>query len=245
MRKFSGPNSANSGRSRSIFRCLRRWSIWKSGLRREVVWKRRIRARNVPRLWRTGRAFCRGRAPDGRDWHIRAAFRLLRRPVWNFGFAGNARGEASVARLLASLESPGAFLLDYDVNTTADSLRQTLPEFIRILRERHPETPLFIFPALPFRRTSAGRRPFVPSDRACPHSSGRGRALSPLGERNLHFVDGSLLLGQESAESSADGCHLNDSGFRLFAGIWPESSGTFSGIQPESRPGNTFFESWD
>lgn len=145
--------------------------------------------------------------------------RLLRRPVWNFGFAGNARGEASVARLLASLESPGAFLLDYDVNTTADSLRQTLPEFIRILRELHPETPIVHLSSLAF-----------PSD------LGRDGARSPRltelvrihqdveehflrsGERNLHFVDGSLLLGQESAESSADGCHLNDSGFRLFAG---------------------------
>lgn len=107
--------------------------------------------------------------------------RLLRRPVWNFGFAGNARGEASVARLLASLESPGAFLLDYDVNTTADSLRQTLPEFIRILRERHPETPIVHLSSLAFPSDlgpDGARSP--PSDRTCPHSSGRGRALSPL-----------------------------------------------------------------
>ena len=145
--------------------------------------------------------------------------RLLHRPVWNFGFAGNARGEASVARLLASLESPGAFLLDYDVNTTADSLRQTLPEFIRILRERHPETPIVHLSSLAFPSDLGpdGARSSRLTELVRIHQDVEERFLRS-GERNLHFVDGSLLLGQESAESSADGCHLNDSGFRLFAG---------------------------
>ena len=134
------------------------------------------------------------------------------------GTAGTG-GEASFARLLASLESPGAFLLDYDVNTTADSLRQTLPEFIRILRERHPETPIVHLSSLAFPSDlgpDGARSPRL-TELVRIHQDVEEHFLRS-GERNLHFVDGSLLLGEENAESSADGCHLNDSGFRLFAG---------------------------
>lgn len=144
--------------------------------------------------------------------------RLLERPVYNFGFAGNARGDTGTAHLLASLENPGAFLLDYDVNTTAESLNQTLPEFIRILRKRHPETPVFHLSSIAFPSD------LLPGGRPSPRLAELIRVhrdvekdFRRMGERNLHRIEGHRLLGAESAECSADGCHLNDAGFRLFS----------------------------
>ena len=72
--------------------------------------------------------------------------RSLEKECLNFGFSGNAFGEEIVARRLAEVENPGAYILDYETNALdKGTLESSLPEFIGILRRAHPETPFWLF----------------------------------------------------------------------------------------------------
>ena len=68
--------------------------------------------------------------------------RLLNLDVINLGFSGNGRGEPEVARLIGEMEA-SLFVLDYAGNVSPEGLTETLPEFYRILRRKHPGTRIF------------------------------------------------------------------------------------------------------
>ena len=68
--------------------------------------------------------------------------RTLDRPVMNFGFAGNARGDAYMAEMLASIKAPCCYILDYDPNSSWENTRTTAENFIGILRKKHSEVPI-------------------------------------------------------------------------------------------------------
>ncbi len=153
--------------------------------------------------------------------------RLLDRPVLNFGFAGNARGEPALARILSQIREPALFLLDYDANAGAAGVRKTLPEFIGILRQRHPQVPVVTVSCVPFPAD-------YPKTPAAVCRSGKMVQcreaheevvwnLRAQGDENLHYVDGFSLLGQDYWECSVDACHLSDLGFyRMAAALGPE-----------------------
>jgi len=71
--------------------------------------------------------------------------RRLNVEVVNLGFGGNGKGEPEVARVIAEIPNPACLVLDYEANTDGLAhLQKTLPEFIRILRERHPTVPILV-----------------------------------------------------------------------------------------------------
>lgn len=142
--------------------------------------------------------------------------RKLNRPVLNFGFAGNARGEAVMARVLATIPNPALFLLDYDPNAGETGIRDTLYEFIHLLRKSHPAVPILTVSKIPYpedlllqlegndnppvRRLEQLHREIVDRIRA-------------EGDLNTYFHSGAKLLGADYAECSIDGCHITDLGF--------------------------------
>ncbi len=149
--------------------------------------------------------------------------RMLNRPILNFGFSGSGRGEPEVARVLAEIQNPAMFILDYDSNSTLESLEQTLPVFTDILREKHPEVPIMTvskmdYPAdYPLNPNS----PHYSPDRIIRtsiHMENLTRRLK-LGDRNIHFLDGILLYGADYADCSVDNCHPNDIGFERIANV--------------------------
>ena len=143
--------------------------------------------------------------------------RLLNRPVLNMGFAGSGRGEPEVAERLASIESPGLYLLDYDPNTTPEKLEETLPAFVRILLAEHPEVPVLTVSKILYPGESAeqNRRWAAIHRRNAEH-------FRESGFGTVHFLDGSTLLGGDPGECIADNCHPNDLGFyRMAEGMAP------------------------
>jgi lysophospholipase L1-like esterase len=149
--------------------------------------------------------------------------RLLNREVVNLGFSGNGRGEPAVARLVAAVPDPALFLLDYDANCpSAAHIGSTLPEFVRILRERHDAAPILVLSRIGFahdllqdeqRRERECRRDvqarFVAGAKA-------------VGDCNIHFLDGSAILGDDFQECTVDGVHPTDLGFdRIARGLEP------------------------
>jgi len=136
----------------------------------------------------------------------------------NLGFSGNGRGEAEVARTIATLERSACFVLDYEGNcVSTDLLKQTFPEFIRILREAHPNVPI-----VGVSHVRSARELW--SEVALKHRLERGafqretiEGLRAKGDKNVHFVDGSTFLGEDFDECAVDGVHPTDLGFLRIA----------------------------
>lgn len=137
----------------------------------------------------------------------------------NLGFSGNGKGEAEVARTIAGIGNPALFVLDYEANSgSVEQIAETLPPFIRILRERHPEVPILVVSNIRY----AGDRFYEATLQL--HESRRKvqeetvNRLRDEGDANIHFVNGFTLLGEDDAEEcTVDGSHPTDLGFLRMA----------------------------
>jgi lysophospholipase L1-like esterase len=143
--------------------------------------------------------------------------RRLNRPFVNLGFSGSGRGEPEVARVMAEIPDPALLVLDYEGNA-GESVRPTLPPFLRILRAAHPRAPILVIS-----RTRFAREVFHP-EKLRQHFARRDfqrdlvRKLRAKGDRRLFFQDGSAILGKEDWEEFAvDGVHPSDLGFLRIA----------------------------
>src|SRR5690606_35756276 len=67
--------------------------------------------------------------------------RKLDREIINLGFSGSGRMEPALARLLAELD-PSVYFLDCLPNLNPDQVSERVEPFVKILRERHPLTPI-------------------------------------------------------------------------------------------------------
>ncbi len=149
--------------------------------------------------------------------HTNIMSRMLNRPFINLGFSGNGKGEAAAAELLAAVEDPAMFILDYAANAQNDGLRNTLSRFIDILRRKHPDTPILMVSVTPWKTELE----------ACECTPWRMeqtmlfldelRRRREAGDKNIHFLDGYGLFGADWSECTVDGVHATDFGFYMIA----------------------------
>jgi lysophospholipase L1-like esterase len=141
--------------------------------------------------------------------------RRLGRPILNFGFSGNGRTELEVARFLAELD-PAVFVIDTLANTSPEQLAQRLEPLVKLLRERHAETPILLLDERTFANTP------LSANLASYHKEKRDilkRAydnLRSVGDTNLHLHTGADLIGSDG-EGTVDGSHPNDLGMMRYA----------------------------
>lgn len=154
--------------------------------------------------------------------------RKLNRPVINLGFSGAGCGEPEVVDEVAKIKDPALFILDYEANTKdAATMRQTMPYFIRAIRARHPATPILILTKIRYPREAIDTAPSEnaprPAKVAEVQEVQRQIAVeSAKTDPNIHFIDGSNILGDEWDEATVDGVHPNDFGFhRMAANLLP------------------------
>jgi len=155
--------------------------------------------------------------------------RKLQQPVLNLGFSGNGKGEPELAQIIAEIDDPAMFLLDYEANCIdLATYTRTLPEFVRILRAAHPTIPLLVLSKIKF-------GPEALTDEPDNYDLSRDyREKCKLmqmnlveqrrraGDHHIHFVDGAQLLGDDYAECTVDGIHPTDLGFyRMAAALTP------------------------
>jgi hypothetical protein len=74
--------------------------------------------------------------------HTNIIGRRLDREVINLGFSGNALLDMEIAQLMASVEDPGLFVLDYVPNASAEAIDEIGEQFFRIIRDAHPDVPV-------------------------------------------------------------------------------------------------------
>lgn len=130
----------------------------------------------------------------------------------NLGFSGNAKGEATVAEYIASLDM-SAFVLDYDHNApTVEHLESTHEEFYNIIRAKNPDLPIIIMsrPDAPDTLDAAKRldvifNTFLKARKA--------------GDR-VWFINGSNIFdGPYRDCCTHEGCHPNDLGYSKMADV--------------------------
>jgi lysophospholipase L1-like esterase len=135
----------------------------------------------------------------------------------NLGFSGNGKGEPEVAEVIARIQAPVLYLLDYEANAGPDGIKATLARFIDILRTAHPDTPILVISrVLP----SVDR--FLQSARDARSQTrefqrGIVEARRKAGDRRISFVDGTDLMGDDFDECTVDGAHPTDLGFYRMA----------------------------
>jgi lysophospholipase L1-like esterase len=141
--------------------------------------------------------------------------RRLNRPMLNFGFSGNGKTEAEVARFLAELD-PALFVLDTSPNTPAEQLRERTVAVVRLLRSNRPTTPVLLL------EERNGGNPALLPHLANLHKQktdalrGAYDDLTAAGVANLHYRAGEDLIGADG-EATVDGSHPTDLGMIRYA----------------------------
>lgn len=141
--------------------------------------------------------------------------RRLGVPVINLGFSGNGKAEPEVAQLLAELE-PAAFVLDPLGNLETQQVAERIPEFIAILRERHPETPILLHENVYYPTTQLvpARRQRVEASNAVLHRILQQRIAA--GDRHISIIP-ACDLTTDGGATTVDGTHPTDLGFLRMA----------------------------
>lgn len=146
--------------------------------------------------------------------HTNQMSRLLDRPFLNFGFSGSAKGEQSMAQLLASIKDPAMYVLDYDANAGSHGLLETLEPFIRILRSEHETTPILLVSKTPYGKEFNFHEPSLEERRKLTKIHlDMVEKCRREGDHDIHFLDGSTLYGKDASECTVDGAHATDLGF--------------------------------
>lgn len=136
----------------------------------------------------------------------------------NFGFSGNGKGEANMAKIISDIDHPACLVLDYEPNCMSTALyKETLPEFIRTYREAHPSVPILLVSKFPYAGEIVNQE--LRSDRLerLEFQKYLVKQLIGKGDNQLYFYDGTAMLGNYTNESTIDGVHPNDLGFMQIA----------------------------
>ena len=150
--------------------------------------------------------------------HTNIMSRRLNRPFINLAFSGSGKGEPKMAELIADIKNPAMFVLDYDANAHCDGLEATLPTFIDILRKSHPEVPILLVSCLPFVEEFLDEPEYTATRlRYTTIHLNELKRRRDMGDKNIHFLDGLSLYGEEPSECAVDGCHATDLGFYMIA----------------------------
>lgn len=142
--------------------------------------------------------------------------RLLDAEVINFGFSGNGKGEPEVARLIRSLKVE-MFVLDFLTNADVTKLESTLRQFVDLIREKQPTTPIALLsgPAFDKLLWHAETVDFVERRRDIAMQIYLERRSR--GDTNFHFIDGNGLLPAGLSGAYVDGVHPTSHGFAIMA----------------------------
>lgn len=142
--------------------------------------------------------------------------RWLNMDFVNLGFSGNGLGEPALARAVAEIPA-AVYVVDYWANPPPEVYEKTFPEFISIIRAKHPDTPIVV--TGPYYNPSE-----VFGSRMGQYQLEKRKLIPRLveekqkaGDKNIHYVDGLSLISPDQADALSDARHANSYGMFLFA----------------------------
>ena len=136
--------------------------------------------------------------------------RMLNVDHHNLGFGGSAKGEATMADYVASLDM-SAFVLDYDHNApNVEHLQNTHEPMFRKVREKHPDLPIIIISRPQYGPESDRDRRYEVIKQTYDNAVAAG-------DKNVYLLRGSEFFDGLSADFTVDGVHPTDLGFFFMA----------------------------
>jgi lysophospholipase L1-like esterase len=139
--------------------------------------------------------------------------RMLDVECINLGFSGSGKGEPEVAKVIAEIEQPICYVLDYQANCTNTLMFDTFEEFIRILRKDHPTVPILAVSMMKNSRDLLNPVKYSDKKESALFQSNVVKKLKDTGDKNIYFYDGEELFGDNFDECTVDGIHPTDMGF--------------------------------
>ena len=143
--------------------------------------------------------------------HTNILARRLDREVINLGFSGNALLDMEIAELMASVEDPGLFVLDYAPNAYADMIDANGEAFFRVIRDAHPEVPVIFIEDVIFPHTlfdNAILKEVTDKNLA---QKRLYEKLKKAGEKNIYYISAEGMIGDDG-EATVDSIHFTDLG---------------------------------
>lgn len=145
--------------------------------------------------------------------HTNILQRELQREVVNLGFSGNARLDPEIARLMAQADA-SCYVIDPLPNCTSAQVAERMPEFIGILRQAHPTTPIILVesPMFPISRFSTEVFDTLTEKNAVLRQY---YDENLAGDPNVVYFPAADIM--RSPEDTVDNYHFTDAGFEYFA----------------------------
>ena len=141
--------------------------------------------------------------------------RELDREVINLGFSGNAHLDEEIAQLMAQVDFPSLYVLDYVPNSTAEMIQESGEKFFNIIRSAHPNVPVILVerPIYPHSALDG----IVAGDIKARNNAQKAlyKKLRKAGHKKLYYLEGEKILGSDG-EGTVDGVHSNDVGAQRY-----------------------------
>jgi lysophospholipase L1-like esterase len=135
----------------------------------------------------------------------------------NLGFSGNGKGEPEIAHIINQISDVRLVILDYEANAN-NTIQGNIGPFVDILRGEHPDVPILIMSKI---RVAYA----VEGSEALERLLGNRDYLKEMvlnrekaGDKNIYFIDGSTVLGDDYYECTVDRIHPTDLGSYRIAG---------------------------
>lgn len=149
--------------------------------------------------------------------HTNIISRRLNRECINLGFSGNAFLDLEVAKVIAEVEA-GAFVLDFVPNASVVQMKEQMETFYRIIRNKHPNTPIIFIEDPIFPHTFYDEKVAKEVRRKNDTLKEIFNHLKQQKEKNIIFISSKNMLG-EDGEATVDGIHFTDLGMMRYADL--------------------------
>ena len=134
----------------------------------------------------------------------------------NLGFSGNGKGEPALAHLINEISDVSLIILDYEANA-GETIVNTLDPFITVLREKHPDLPILVMSKIRYANASEGSSAYKSLISNRDFQKKLVGDKKAAGDKNIYFLDGSTVLGNDYYECTVDGVHPSDLGSKRIA----------------------------
>lgn len=147
--------------------------------------------------------------------HTNIISRRLDREVFNLGFSGNALLDMEIAELMASVEDPGLFVLDYAPNAYADMIDENGEKFFRVIRDAHPDVPVIFIEDVIFPHTVFDNSILEEVTLKNEAQKRLFQRLKKEGEKNIYYISAEGMIGDDG-EATVDAIHFTDLGMMRY-----------------------------
>lgn len=143
--------------------------------------------------------------------HTNIISRRLDKEVFNLGFSGNALLDMDIAELMASVEDPGLYVLDYAPNATAEMIKESGEKFYHVIRDAHPDVPVIFIEDVIFPHTAFDNMILEEVTLKNEAQKQLFRKLKKAGEKNIYYIGAEGMIGNDG-EATVDAIHFTDLG---------------------------------